>query len=222
MDNNEFSEFNSILRLLLQDIITNEAYLPVVPRSPSQRVLQASLYDRNPIRHVITDEVKSTLAPIKFRDANDIENNLKCSIMCEPFQEDDDIIQLPCNHCFFVEPIMKWLTEDSCECPICRYKFDSMEKNTREEENIDIIETDVGEEDVGEEVEEENGEIYYEYEQLQQLNFDNFFSFINATHNNPSYINNIFSANESISNVNIYPMNFDIVEDLSDNDMDVD
>jgi hypothetical protein len=134
--------------------------LPPVPRSPSQRILQASLYDRNPIRRVITDEIKNSIIPIKFRDAKDIENNLKCSIMCETFQEDDDIIQLPCNHCFFAEPIMKWLTEDSCECPVCRYKFDSMEKNMGEEPQEEPIE-----------------EIYNnDYNAIEQINISNIIS----------------------------------------------
>ena len=224
MENNDFSEFNNILRLLLNDIVTNDVYLPVVPRSPSQRVLQASLYDRNPIRHVITDEVKSTFIPIKFKDAKDIENNLKCSIMCEPFQEDDDIIQLPCNHCFFVEPIMKWLTEDSCECPVCRYKFDSMEKNTREEngEEENGVEENGVEEDENDH--EENEDFYEEFAHntLHQVNFDNFFNFINAAQNNPSYINNIILNNENVPNFEFYPMNFNFPEDSSNNDMDVD
>lgn len=208
MENEDFSEFNNILRLLLNDIVTNEVYLPVFPRSPSERVLQASLYERNPIRCVITDEVKSTLIPIKFRDAKDIENNLECSILCDSFKEDDDIIQLPCNHCFFVEPIMKWLTEDSCECPVCRYKFDSMEKN--------VIET------TEEETIQENYEIYnnYDYDTIEQINNNIFFNFINGNVLGNQFSNNAISYNESIPNVEIYPMNFDIVEDLSNNDID--
>jgi len=212
MENEDFSEFNNIVRLLLNDIITNEVYLPVFPRSSSQRVLQASLYERNPIRCVITNEVKNTLIPIKFRDAKDIENNFKCSILCDSFKEDDDIIQLPCNHCFFVEPIMKWLTEDGCECPVCRYKFDSMEKNVGEICGEKIIETN----------EEENSGFYnnYEYDQIEQINNNVFFNFINGNVLGNQFSNNIISSNESISNVEIYPMNFDIVEDLSNNDID--
>uniref|UniRef100_A0A6C0K244 RING-type domain-containing protein n=1 Tax=viral metagenome TaxID=1070528 RepID=A0A6C0K244_9ZZZZ len=208
MENEDFSEFNNIVRLLLNDIITNEVYFPVFPRSPSQRALQASLYERNPIRCVITDEVKSTLTPIKFRDAKDIENNLKCSILCDSFKEDDDIIQLPCNHCFFVDPIMKWLTEDGCECPVCRYKFDSMEKNVRETTEEETI--------------EENNENYnnYEYDQIEQINNNVFFNFINGNVLGNQFSNNIISSNQSISNVEIYPINFDIVEDLSNNDLD--
>jgi len=217
MDNNDFTEFNSIFRLILQDIITNDVYFPIVPRSPSQRVLQTSLYDRNPIRHVITDEVKSALTPIKFKDANDIENNLKCSIMCETFKEDDDVIQLPCNHCFFVEPIMKWLTEDSCECPVCRYKFDSMEKNTREEteqEQEQENNTEEPQEENNDDIEhisaEENEEFYndFAYESIEQLQFGNFLNFINIHQNHFN------------STAEIYPMNLNVVEDSSYNDLD--
>ena len=60
----------------------------------------------------------------------------------EKFNDDDDIIQLPCSHCFHVEPIIHWLTEESCECPVCRYKFDSMEKNTRHIESDESVEID--------------------------------------------------------------------------------
>ena len=131
----ELHDLNAILSLLINDIISNDYYLPVyIPaQNHTQNVLQNSLYERNPIRHVITDEVKNGLLPIKFSDATDKNIYNACSITFEPFQETDDVIQLPCNHCYFIEPIMKWLTEDSCECPVCRYKFDSMEKKIVEE-----------------------------------------------------------------------------------------
>ena len=108
----------------------------------SQAILHQSLYDRNPIKNVVTEEVKNGLSTIKFKDAKDREKNDKCSISMEKFNEDDDIIQLPCNHCFCIEPIMHWLTEESCECPICRYKFDSVEKNTRHIESDETVEID--------------------------------------------------------------------------------
>jgi hypothetical protein len=199
MEHDEFGELNNIISLLLNDIITNETYIPVMPRlpfqmplstvsrSPSQRILQTSLYDRNPIRHVITDEVKKTLIPIKFRDIKDAENNSKCSILFEAFQENDDVIQLPCNHCFFVEPIMKWLTEDSCECPVCRYKFDSMEKNISKET-----------EENQEELQEENNT-----NDIEQINVSNFIN--NAQ--DAEYIDNFISINENI-NGEYYPLYF--------------
>ena len=131
----------------------------------SQSVLHQSLYDRNPIKHVITEKVKNGLSPIKFTDVKDRDINDKCSISMEKFNDDDDIIQLPCNHCFCVEPIMQWLTEESCECPVCRYKFDSMEKNTRHIEADEIVEI-IGVEDFPDlmEIDNDSNEDEYEYE----------------------------------------------------------
>jgi hypothetical protein len=101
----------------------------------SQMVLNESLYDRNPIKNVITENVKTSLTSIKLKDIINKEDNEKCSISMEPFTEDDDIIQLPCNHCFLAEQIIYWLTEENCECPVCRYKFESIEKNVKEQNN---------------------------------------------------------------------------------------
>jgi hypothetical protein len=153
---NENSLFNNIINNIQNEILNeNDNYDDVPPLFPifpfynnyaansavnSQSVLHQSLYDRNPIKHVITEEVKNRLFPIKFTDAKDREIHDKCSISMEKFNDDDDIIQLPCNHCFCVEPIMQWLTEESSECPVCRYKFDSMEKNTRHIEADEIVE----------------------------------------------------------------------------------
>ena len=186
-------------------MINNDFLLSEQPQfnpNVSQMVLQNSLYDRNPIRHVVTDTVKNSLKSIKFCNAVDKENHSKCSILFDPFQEDDDIIQLPCNHCFFVEPIMKWLTEDSCECPVCRYQFESMEKNVRIEEEEKEGEEEKEEEKEGEEKEgEENGEgddALLQQERDDLTNFQNFILNINnvfySTDNNIfNYIDNNYN-----------------------------
>jgi len=153
-----YSNYNTIFSNIINNIqneILDENYNdndipPLFPVFPfyyssvpnSQAILHQSLYDRNPIKNVVTEEVKNGLSTIKFKDAKDREKNDKCSISMEKFNEDDDIIQLPCNHCFCIEPIMQWLTEESCECPICRYKFDSIEKNTRHIESDETVEID--------------------------------------------------------------------------------
>jgi hypothetical protein len=153
-----YSNYNTIFNNIINNIqneILDENYNdndipPLFPVFPfyntsvpnSQAILHQSLYDRNPIKNVVTEEVKNGLSTIKFKDAKDRQKNDKCSISMEKFNEDDDIIQLPCNHCFCIEPIMHWLTEESCECPICRYKFDSVEKNTRHIESDETVEID--------------------------------------------------------------------------------
>ena len=100
--------------------------------------INQSLYDSNPVKIVISAEEKDKLVPIKYKNAIKKEQNTACFITQDDFQEEDDIIQLPCNHCFAPDSIMRWLTEECAECPVCRYKFDSMEKrvelNTREDQ----------------------------------------------------------------------------------------
>jgi len=87
-----------------------------------------SLYDSNPIKMVISEEEKNKLTPIKYKNAVNKHQNTACFITHDDFQEEDDIIQLPCLHCFNCEPILHWLTEESADCPVCRYKFESVEE----------------------------------------------------------------------------------------------
>ena len=178
---NENTLFNNIFNNIRNEMMNENFYEndvpPLFPIFPfynnsapnSQAVLHQSLYDRNPIKHVITEEVKNGLSPIKFTDAKEREINDKCSISMEKLNDDDDIIQLPCNHCFCVDSIMHWLTEESCECPVCRYKFDSMEKNTRHIEADEIVEI-IGVEDFPDLMEIDDDSIEHEYEDEEFIN----------------------------------------------------
>ena len=109
----------------------------------SGSVINQSLYDSNPIKMVISEEEKNKLSTIKYKDATNKEQNTACFITQDDFQEEDDIIQLPCNHCFTPDSIMHWLTEECAECPVCRHKFESVEKRveiTPEEEDDEMPE----------------------------------------------------------------------------------
>ena len=90
---------------------------------------------------------------------------------------------------------MKWLTEDSCECPVCRYQFESMEKNVRIEEEEKEGEEEKEEEKEGEEKEgEENGEgddALLQQERDDLTHFQNFILNINNVFY--SVDNNIFN-----------------------------
>lgn len=90
-------------------------------------ILHQSLYEKNPIKHVISEKVKNELQICKYKDASNKDNCKSCCITQDDFLDDDDIIQLPCEHCFFPEPIMKWLTEESSACPVCKNSLESVE-----------------------------------------------------------------------------------------------
>ncbi len=133
------------------------------PQNPNN-ILHESLYDRNPIRNVVDENViQDTLVSKKYATIFDKDEHKKCAISLDYFNDDDDVIQLPCNHCFFVEPIMQWLTNESCECPICRYKLESVEKrvnySSNDEQDVESNEGDVSDIESDESIPELDGNI---------------------------------------------------------------
>ena len=71
---------------------------------------------------------KNGLNQLKSKNFND---NLKCEvcpITLENFNENDKIIELPCNHIFKEKGILSWLKEEHNCCPVCRKEIEGQEK----------------------------------------------------------------------------------------------
>jgi|TARA_B100000161_G_C33452499_1_gene369780 hypothetical protein len=62
---------------------------------------------------------------IKYKYLNDKlkQSNEECLISLHKFNNDDDVILLPCEHIFLKEPIQKWIHNFSYTCPKCRKKL---------------------------------------------------------------------------------------------------
>ena len=72
---------------------------------------------------------------IVFKKFNgQIMDQSSCCITMVDFNENETIAELPCKHCFNKDAIIKWLTEESATCPICRYKLESHEISVDNEE----------------------------------------------------------------------------------------
>jgi hypothetical protein len=130
---NDYNDYNDYTYLddLFNDLLIELIILSLLNNTnniPDTSIINRSLYERNPVKNVITDEVKNNLQSIKFKDIINKENNTSCAITQDEFSDEDMVIQLPCNHCFNSDAILHWLTEESCECPVCRYKLESKEK----------------------------------------------------------------------------------------------
>jgi hypothetical protein len=83
---------------------------------------------KNKYKNVLSDE--EIIKPIKYKkdEYKKDEKNTTCPIMTTMFEENQDVIQLPCSHIFDAEAIKRWLTEEKAECPVCRYnKFQTKE-----------------------------------------------------------------------------------------------
>lgn len=108
-----------------------------------EQAIANSFYDISPIRHVISENIADNILKTKkYINVDNRDEHSKCPISLEYFNDDDDVIQLPCNHCFFEEPIRQWLMNDSHVCPICRFSFESMEINITEQQSNNEVEED--------------------------------------------------------------------------------
>lgn len=109
------------------DAILFNELLPYV-RTPTERdVLQESFQDSlTPFKKVISKEAKNKLKKIKFKESKKL--NDICPIFQEKFEEEDEVIELPCNHCFIPGAIERWLEKEKNICPVCRFEFDWVEK----------------------------------------------------------------------------------------------
>jgi hypothetical protein len=86
--------------------------------------------NKEKFKKVISDYELEKLKPQIFIKKNETTTNCQCPIFCYNFEENEEIIKLPCNHNFNCEGIIKWLTQESNTCPVCRYEFDYKEINS--------------------------------------------------------------------------------------------
>ena len=90
--------------------------------------------DRHVYKNVLSEEGEKQLKIIKYNSSLLKEN--VCPITREEFKEDEEIIQLPCEHVFNKEAIKTWLEKEQALCPICRKKLKS--KEIKNEDNISM------------------------------------------------------------------------------------
>lgn len=92
-------------------------------RRDVQNVMDASLYDRSPVRYVIKPSVMQEL----LRSAVNSGGGGMCPITQSGFAEGDVVLTLPCGHAFLKDAIQTWLETERAECPVCRHALPSYE-----------------------------------------------------------------------------------------------
>ena len=102
------------------------------------QLLNSSLYDKFTYKYLLSEEGESQLKTIKFtKDTKELGLiNNSCPITSLEFEENQNIISLPCNHYFDSDAINKWLKEEKAECPVCRFKLHSKEVKIDEKNYI--------------------------------------------------------------------------------------
>ena len=132
----------------------------------------------------VTDDEELKKLKIQKYDNDKIYANTECPINLTKFEQDDEIIILPCNHVYSSELIKKWLNEESNCCPTCR--FELLYKEIKcEENNNDNSEEVVAPETINNRVNNNEELIYNDDEDLilQQILLNSFSSETNGGEN---------------------------------------
>ena len=148
--NNVFNEINPMLMnsnnndpftINLDDVFSNllqNTFNNQYTSNNFNNILNESFNRNNVVyKKVLSEKGKDQLKRCLFKDSTKTNNS--CPIFHQEFTEEDEIIELPCKHCFVPEAIEKWLNEEQAVCPVCRFELDSKEikikKNSNNENN---------------------------------------------------------------------------------------
>ncbi len=111
---------------------------PRLSRRRFEQLLAQSFNQKPKYKKVLSEEGEDQLKKMLYKDSS--KTNESCPIYYLDFEDDSEVIELPCKHCFTPDGIEKWLKEEKNECPICRFELKSKEikeKVYNEEEEED-------------------------------------------------------------------------------------
>ena len=172
------SNNNDLLTINLDDVFSNllqNTFNNQYTNNNFNNILNESFNRNNVVyKKVLSEKGKGQLKRCLFKDSTKTNNS--CPIFHVNFESDDEIIELPCQHCFVPEAIEKWLIEEQAACPVCRFELDSKEvkvdnsdENTTQEQ-VEEVDSDDEEESSTESPLQENNEDRL----LQQAILDSF------------------------------------------------
>ena len=133
--NNNYNNYNNLyhpravsMRDLLRTLYMNY-YEEDENDSFVESFINSTFETKAKFKKVISNNELEKLKPQKFNKINETTTNSECPILCYNFEENEEIIKLPCNHNYNSHAILKWLSEESNTCPVCRHEFDYKEIN---------------------------------------------------------------------------------------------
>ena len=93
-----------------------------------QNLLQQTLLqEKNNFKNVLSFQGETQLKTIKYNKQIYSEQPF-CVITQKPFENNMNVIQLPCDHIFEPSGILYWIKNKNATCPVCRFKLHSKEK----------------------------------------------------------------------------------------------
>jgi hypothetical protein len=133
------------------DTSANAHQLPSVLRNMLDRfeaeppninnIMNHSLHDAAGYKSVLSEEGAASLEKRKY--STNTCNNDSCPITRAAFEVGEEVVKLPCGHCFDPDAINRWLNDEKAECPVCRHALKSKEIKSEREQYTDVGETEI-------------------------------------------------------------------------------
>lgn len=93
-----------------------------------QRLLNMSMADSGGVKKVASEEGLDAVKKRRYeKPAETDAPEQVCAITQVPFEEGDEVAEMPCGHVFDAESLMRWLQRESAACPVCRVEVASRE-----------------------------------------------------------------------------------------------
>ena len=101
------------------------------------RLMEMTMADTGGVKKVASEEGLDQVKRWTFRqeeggaESADQEGAksppLTCAITQMPFEDGDEVAEMPCGHKFDADSLMRWLQRESAACPVCRHELPSRE-----------------------------------------------------------------------------------------------
>jgi len=126
------TEWGNFMESLLQNRIS---FNPQRTPAYLDRLLQNSLETTEKKYKMVLSKDGKEQIKHKPYTVDEFKDQRFCPISQKEFEEGEEVAQLPCNHIFEPENILKWLEKENATCPICRFKLESVEKRKDADKN---------------------------------------------------------------------------------------
>lgn len=97
-----------------------------------RRILELSMADSGGMKRVASEEGLDEVKKWVYKAPEVVEGEPAapaqvCAITQTPFEDGDEVAEMPCGHTFDSDSLMHWLHRESAACPVCRKEVASRE-----------------------------------------------------------------------------------------------
>lgn len=127
LHNNTSPRYSSIFSMFYpgNTLFSDETYHDYYDEDYGESSIMEESFTHEPVYRTVLS--KKAVQKLKHEKYTSTCKNAKCPILHIDFEDGDDIIVLPCGHCYDPGAITQWLSMENANCPVCRESLKDVE-----------------------------------------------------------------------------------------------